>query len=72
MKIKKYNLGEKRWHIDAYPDNWKELADFKNWIKEHMPSCFCVYREDIFNNRHFEIRGTDQAQMMMIIFCWAN
>lgn len=70
MNLKKHNVGDHRWHISVYFELWKEKEEFSEWMKENLPECFCVYRDDGITLRHFEVRGRDVGQMMIIFLRW--
>jgi len=72
MNIRKHNVGEHRWHLSAKPADWRERQEFDGWIKEHMPNCFCVYREDYNTGAYYEVRGRNLGEMMMLVLRWGS
>ena len=71
MRIRRHNVGDRRWHLSAYFNDWREKEEFQRWIKENISDCFCVYRDD-GRNRYFEIRGSDLGQMMVLFLRWSG
>lgn len=71
VKIRRHNVGDRRWHLSVYCNDWRDIDEFRNWMKENMPECFCVYRDD-GRTRYFEVRGSDIGQMMVLVLSWSN
>lgn len=71
MRIRKHDVGERRWHLSVYFNGGREMEEFKNWVKENIPGCFCVHRDDQ-TSRYFEVRGNDVRDMMMLVMRWAS
>lgn len=72
MRIRRHNVGERRWHISAFYDGGREKEEFHRWVKEHLPGCFCAAREDYTLGRYFEVRGSDPGQMMLLFLIWSS
>lgn len=75
MRIRRHGIGDKRWHLSVYFNGGNEKHEFERWMKEHMPECYCVCREEYHHNdyqRYFEVRGTDTGKMMMLLLSWAT
>lgn len=72
MRIRRHNIGDQRWHVTAFYDGGREKEEFKRWVDENIPGCFCVAREDYDGTRYFEVRGKDPGDMMVLVLRWSS
>jgi hypothetical protein len=75
MKIKDYNIGPHRWHIDILPESAYELLSFKSWLMENCPNCMCKIKISYFDTAHknatyYEVRSTNIESLVLIKLIW--
>jgi hypothetical protein len=72
VRIAKHDVGHNRWHLTAHGSNRTENRLFREWMREHYPSCLCVQRDYHGTGpAYWEVRGSDPADQMMIIMRWS-
>ena len=71
MMIKRHDLGKNRWHLTVKPTDWVEANAFKTWMSENMPDCMCAYRFNYGVDAHYEIRGSDRQQLVLLMLIWS-
>ena len=69
MKIRKHNVGSERWHLTVWAGATEGDA-FKRWMIDRCPECLCAFRFNYGVEPHWEVRGTNEADMMMIMLVW--
>jgi hypothetical protein len=72
MRIVKHDVGYNRWHLTGYSNGRNEDIMFYAWMQEHCAECLCVKRDNYgIGQPHWEIRGGDITQMMLIVMSWS-
>ncbi len=71
LKIRRHDVGRDRWHVTVKPTGWAEANAFKGWMSEHMPDCMCAYRFNDGIESHYEVRGSDHQQLVLLMMVWS-
>jgi hypothetical protein len=72
MRIRKHDVGPGRWHLTAWSSGGNEDREFWEWMRINCPECMCIKRSQWGTDPHWEIRGSDRGQMMLIMMAWST
>jgi hypothetical protein len=78
MKIRRSDIGDKRWHIACITNSGTEYKKFSNWIKNNIPECKMstvvhTYSTHTSNRKtiwEVDVRGGETQQLMLLWIQW--